>query len=350
MSDVPIPAATLVVVRDRSDGPPHLLMVERASGMAFAGGALVFPGGRIDQADRDLAAPLGHADGAARIAAIRETIEETAVAVGIGPLPSAEVSIALQDALVADRPLSELLDHARLALAVAALTPLARWLPNFHVTRRFDTLFFIARAPPGEWQPRVIEGECSGAFWLTAADATPSVRREVAVHPRSHRAALQRAIVEVEPYTRSKNLKIAKGAILAKNVFEARQQLCDRWMALYVDMGKSDAVDEQIADRIVALRAQIGFVGQELGESAIAASWGMVKIDPQGKAHSWAITWGDRRAALKRLRETFGKDISKGPKPGHNYIETAAGALASFLSRDDWEEDMSLPTQPRKHP
>lgn len=171
MSDVPIPAATLVVVRDRSDGPPHLLMVERASGMAFAGGALVFPGGRIDQADRDLAAPLGHADGPARIAAIRETIEETAVAVGVGPLPSAEVSIALQDALVADRPLSELLGHARLALDVAALTPLARWLPNFHVTRRFDTLFFIARAPPGEWQPRVIEGECSGAFWLTAADA-----------------------------------------------------------------------------------------------------------------------------------------------------------------------------------
>ncbi|MEO6256820.1 MAG: NUDIX hydrolase, partial [Sphingomicrobium sp.] len=71
----------------------------------------------------------------------------------------------------ADRPLSELLGHARLALDVAALTPLARWLPNFHVTRRFDTLFFIARAPPGEWQPRVIEGECSGAFWLTAADA-----------------------------------------------------------------------------------------------------------------------------------------------------------------------------------
>ncbi len=175
MSDEPIPAATLVVVRDRAGQmprrPPELLMVERASGMAFAGGALVFPGGRIDEADRRHAEPLGYADGAARVAAIRETIEETAVAVGVDPLPSVDDAVAMQDALVADRPFSELLDDAGLGLDLAALTPLARWLPNFLVTRRFDTLFFIARAPAGDWQPRVIEGECSGAYWLTAADA-----------------------------------------------------------------------------------------------------------------------------------------------------------------------------------
>ncbi|MEO8175830.1 MAG: NUDIX domain-containing protein [Sphingomicrobium sp.] len=180
MSDVPIPAATLVVVRDRSDGPPQLLMVERASGMAFAGGALVFPGGRIDQADRDLAAPLPYADGAARVAAIRETIEETAVAVGVDPLPTAAAAVQLQDALVADALFGPLLADAGLALDPAALTPLARWLPNFNVTRRFDTLFFVARAPTGEWLPRVIEGECCGAFWLTAADALERERSATA--------------------------------------------------------------------------------------------------------------------------------------------------------------------------
>jgi 8-oxo-dGTP pyrophosphatase MutT (NUDIX family) len=160
-----------VVVREPAGAPPELLMVERAAGMAFAGGALVFPGGRIDRSDHDLALPHQYADGAARVAAIRETLEETAIPVAIDPLPTPDDACAMQHALVADRPFSELLDNAGLGLDPAVLTPLARWLPNFHVTRRFDTLFFLVRAPAGDWQPRVIEGECSGAFWLTAADA-----------------------------------------------------------------------------------------------------------------------------------------------------------------------------------
>jgi len=170
-SDKAIPAATLVTVRDRTGGPPELLMVERASGMAFAGGALVFPGGRIDAADERLAEPFGRADGPARVAAIRETIEETAVAVGVTPLPSIADAAAMQRALVADQPFGELLEAAGLRLDLAALTPLARWLPKFHVTRRFDTLFFLAAAPAGDWPPSVIPGECSGAFWVTAAEA-----------------------------------------------------------------------------------------------------------------------------------------------------------------------------------
>ena len=85
MTDEAIPAATLIVVRDRAGGPPELLMVERAEGMAFAAGALVFPGGRIDEADRALASELGL--DAAAVAAIRETIEETAIPVGLSPLP-----------------------------------------------------------------------------------------------------------------------------------------------------------------------------------------------------------------------------------------------------------------------
>ena len=168
MSDEPIPAATLVVVRDRPHGQPELLMVERAQGMAFAGGALVFPGGRIDQSDSLSAAGL--ADGAARVAAIRETIEETAIPVALRPQPTVEQALTMQAALVADRPFEEVLGYDY-KLALEALTPLARWLPNFHVTRRFDTLFYIAPAPDGEWEPNVLAGECSGAFWLTAGDA-----------------------------------------------------------------------------------------------------------------------------------------------------------------------------------
>jgi 8-oxo-dGTP pyrophosphatase MutT (NUDIX family) len=168
MQDEAIPAATLIVVRDRDDGPPELLMVERAEGMAFAAGALVFPGGRIDEADRTAASRAG-ADAAA-IAAIRETIEETAVPVGIAPIPDADSAAELQRRLIADQPLTDVLAEAGLALDLDALTPFARWVPKFHAVRRFDTLFFVARCPPGEWVPRVVEGECAGAAWVSAAE------------------------------------------------------------------------------------------------------------------------------------------------------------------------------------
>ena len=123
-------------------------MVERAGGMAFAAGALVFPGGRIDEADRQLGGELGV--DAAAVAAIRETIEETAVPVGISPVPDHASMCGLQDALVADRPFGELLNEHGLRLDAAALTPFARWVPKFHAVRRFDTLFFIARCPAGD--------------------------------------------------------------------------------------------------------------------------------------------------------------------------------------------------------
>ena len=67
-----IPAATLILFRERADGPPELLLVERSKGMAFAGGAIVFPGGRIDADDHVLAERHAHIEAecaAARIAA-----------------------------------------------------------------------------------------------------------------------------------------------------------------------------------------------------------------------------------------------------------------------------------------
>lgn len=170
MSDDAIPAATLIVVRERPAGPPELLMVERAQDMAFAGGAWVFPGGRIDQADEELAGTLGHEDGAARVAAIREAIEETAVPVALSPTPARQTCLQMQMDLLAETSLQTLLDCNCLTLQIDALTPLARWVPRFHAKRKFDTLFFVARAPEGECTPNVAERECTGAHWISAAE------------------------------------------------------------------------------------------------------------------------------------------------------------------------------------
>jgi 8-oxo-dGTP pyrophosphatase MutT (NUDIX family) len=170
MSDDAIPAATVILVRERGADAPELLMVERAVDMAFAGGAWVFPGGRIDAADERFGKLIGGEDAGARIAAVREALEETAIPVGLSPLPPPETAASFQHELLAGTELEELLKPHDLDLDLNALTPLARWVPKFHAKRRFDTLFFVARAPEGEWIPNTIERECTGAHWASAAE------------------------------------------------------------------------------------------------------------------------------------------------------------------------------------
>ena len=169
--DPPIPAATLVVMRPSAEGPPAILVVERAARMAFAGGAIVFPGGRIDPADRVLGERLGDPDAAAKVTAIRETIEESAVLAGLsssGPIDPA-LGPVLQDALLAGADFAELLAEHGLSLDLSALTPFARWMPAFKQPRRFDTLFLLTPALPGVWTPRPQPGECQSAEWASAA-------------------------------------------------------------------------------------------------------------------------------------------------------------------------------------
>ncbi|MDQ3246541.1 MAG: NUDIX domain-containing protein [Pseudomonadota bacterium] len=171
MADAAIPAATLIVVRERPAGAPELLMVERPEGMAFAGGALVFPGGRVDDADTEFARSLGLGDnGADRIAAMRETLEETGIAVGLDPLPSPAIALELQKALLDGGGFASTIGSRGFRLDAGALTAFARWVPKFHATRRFDTLFFIAAAPAGVWQPHAAPGECAAAFWVSAQE------------------------------------------------------------------------------------------------------------------------------------------------------------------------------------
>jgi 8-oxo-dGTP pyrophosphatase MutT (NUDIX family) len=168
----PIPAATLVLMRESGSGAPELLVMERAGHMAFAAGALAFPGGRIDDADRDAAEALagGSDEDAGRIAAVRETIEETGVAPALSPVPTADQVTALRERLLAGDPLHRLLGEAGLRLDLAALVPFARWCPNFKETRRFDATFFLARAPAGAPEPTPQAGEVARCFWARAAD------------------------------------------------------------------------------------------------------------------------------------------------------------------------------------
>lgn len=174
MSDLPepIPAATLVLMRERAGAAPELLMMERTGHMAFAAGALVFPGGRIDEADRVAAAAFpDHGDAAARIAAVRETIEETGIAPALSPAADEAAARALRSGVERGEPFLPLLEAHGLSLQLEALTAFARWCPNFRETRRFDTLFYLAEAPAGAPEPSAAEHEAERVFWASAGDS-----------------------------------------------------------------------------------------------------------------------------------------------------------------------------------
>jgi 8-oxo-dGTP pyrophosphatase MutT (NUDIX family) len=171
-----VPAATVVIFRNaRSGGPPELLMVTRSTALAFAGGAVVFPGGRTDDADRLLAERLGglgdHEDLASRIAAIRETLEETGLVIGIKGVVDAATAAQARNMLLEKGDLAPVLSHFGWELVPESLTPFARWRPNMKHARTFDTRFYLADLGTGDVDIAIDATENTRLFWISARDA-----------------------------------------------------------------------------------------------------------------------------------------------------------------------------------
>ena len=171
-----LPAATLVIFREATDqSDPQLLMVRRSDKMVFAAGAAVFPGGRVDEDDQRLAEDHGRTlgldvrDAAARVAAIRETLEETGLALGLRHGGDQARLADIRTALIEGELLSTLLSQHGADLDLQALTPFARWRPNFAHARVFDTRFYIShlRSDPLH-ELSVNVGENSDLFWSSA--------------------------------------------------------------------------------------------------------------------------------------------------------------------------------------
>ncbi|MFA9200927.1 MAG: hypothetical protein ACEQR8_07020 [Cypionkella sp.] len=177
-----IPAATIVVFRHAPDGgPPEILMTIRHRAMSFAGGMAVFPGGRVDPGDRALAARLGARDveeAAHRVTAIRETLEETGLVVGVRDAVSAE-DAARARALLGERgTLEPVLTAMGWTLDLDAVVPFARWHPkNERLPRIFDTRFYLADLGTGAVELEIDATENTHLFWTSAADALAAAER-----------------------------------------------------------------------------------------------------------------------------------------------------------------------------
>ena len=190
----PRPAATVIVLRDRSTGP-EVFMVRRHADTAFMGGAHVFPGGRVDAADhggseawcdgiehaaRQLASlPAGEAI-AYHVAAARELFEEAGVLLArhdTGAFVSLD-GADVRERLTQDRsdvhagriPLRAVIEREHLRLALDALVLFAHWVTPPIDTRQFDTRFFMTRVPPDQ-KPAHDDTETTHSTWVRPADA-----------------------------------------------------------------------------------------------------------------------------------------------------------------------------------
>jgi 8-oxo-dGTP pyrophosphatase MutT (NUDIX family) len=188
-------AATVMLVRDGDDGL-EVFMLRRNLNSDFVGGAYVFPGGAVDDADRhadlervcrgrsdDQASSLLGVDSgglAYWVAAIRESFEEAGVLLATdaaGNVVSlADPDVAERFALhrkavdTGERRLIEVCEAENLVLHVDQMHYFSHWITPEGAPRRYDTRFFVCAAPP-EQTPLHDDGETIANVWIRPADA-----------------------------------------------------------------------------------------------------------------------------------------------------------------------------------
>ena len=194
----PRDAATVMLLRPAGGHGLEVYLLRRRPSMAFAPGAVVFPGGSADARDADTEAGWAGPDatewgrlldapaGLARVlvcAAVRETFEESGVLLA-GPAAGAVVGSTAGQGWEADRAallagsisLAGLLAGRGLVLRSDLLRPWSRWVTPVTEERRYDTRFFAAALPPGQ-QARDVSGEADRAGWFRPGEALAAARR-----------------------------------------------------------------------------------------------------------------------------------------------------------------------------
>jgi 8-oxo-dGTP pyrophosphatase MutT (NUDIX family) len=184
----PRDAATIALVRDGERGLETYLL-RRRSTLEFAPGVLVFPGGGVHDADRQLtrwigpepavwADRFGCDEDTARglvVAAVRETYEESGVLFASGT--DGEPVMDDMAGLVAERhaldrrelDFGEFLAAHGLFLRADMLGAWAHWVTPAFEPKRFDTRFFVAALPAGQ-QTGDLPGEAERAEWWPIRD------------------------------------------------------------------------------------------------------------------------------------------------------------------------------------
>jgi 8-oxo-dGTP pyrophosphatase MutT (NUDIX family) len=179
-------SATVLLLRDKPEGF-EVFMVVRHHQIDFASGAIVFPGGSLDDSDRDprVRAVADGASGlddetlAVRVAALRESFEECGVLYARDPATGRIIDGGRAKFLgekyrepleTNEIGVADMAEAEGLRLALDEMTPFAHWITPDHMRKRFSTHFFVARAPDDH--ALLHDGsEAVDSVWIKPADA-----------------------------------------------------------------------------------------------------------------------------------------------------------------------------------
>ena len=186
-----VDAATVILVRESPDSnvPWELFMVRRPMLTDFAADMYVFPGGKVDPADRDPAVagafdttlPGDISDAPAfRAAAIRELFEEAGVLLATSAQEGVEATDHRQVDLrrqlrAAEIDLKDMVVGENLALQASALHPFAHWITPESMPRRYNTWFYLARLPDDRTAQHD-EVETVDSVWISPREALHRAR------------------------------------------------------------------------------------------------------------------------------------------------------------------------------
>ncbi|GAC1578088.1 MAG: NUDIX hydrolase [Candidatus Elarobacter sp.] len=232
-------AATVMTVRDTAEGL-QVFMVRRNARAVFLPDNYVFPGGRVDDADREAAAharlrgSAGDVDPAYAITAARETFEEVGLL-----FADREVDIAALDALrramlAGDATFEDVLARLNVALDASLLVYFSRWVtPKAELARRFDTRFFVARAPKDQ-VAEADAAEVTDGRWFRPLDALEARRRgEInLIFPtikHLERIAPYRTVDELLAFARTKSIVAVTPDVQPGPSFVLLAEIEDAW-------------------------------------------------------------------------------------------------------------------------
>jgi 8-oxo-dGTP pyrophosphatase MutT (NUDIX family) len=180
-----------MVVRDRPG--LEVLVLQRTANAVFSPSATVFPGGAVDDDDNtlvdrvlgmdDVAAGVEHGlEGGAlryRIAAVRECFEEAGILLARERASNALATPkpAWRDACNAGHAtFRHVLEAEDLVIDARDLLLFGHWLTPLGAPRRYDTWFFVARAPDGQVAAHD-DNEAVASAWVRPADALAAYAR-----------------------------------------------------------------------------------------------------------------------------------------------------------------------------